>query len=217
MKLMFAPAYWDLIILCASLSECALTICSVRLPLTVTVRRYAFKIVPPLNKSIFMNHQLCYYNINKLLNCQCDFCATIQFIVEYLEVSLFHKIVFIIREVRIMNLRLLELRKQKGWTQAEVAEKLKITPQAYSLYETSKNNINNEMLCMLADIFEVSTDYLLGRQNERPSFLSEEERSIINQYRALDERGKENIKHSLAFEYARNSNVTASKKKVKSS
>ncbi|MBQ6066899.1 MAG: helix-turn-helix transcriptional regulator [Clostridia bacterium] len=116
-----------------------------------------------------------------------------------------------------MNLRLLELRKQKGWTQAEVAEKLKITPQAYSLYETSKNNINNEMLCMLADIFEVSTDYLLGRQNERPSFLSEEERSIINQYRALDERGKENIKHSLAFEYARNSNVTASKKKVKSS
>lgn len=114
-----------------------------------------------------------------------------------------------------LNIRLLELRKQKGWTQADVAGMLKITPQAYSLYETNKNNINNETLCMLADIFEVSTDYLLGRQEVRPSFLSEEERSFINQYRVLDERAKENIKHTLAFEYARNSNVKISKKREK--
>ena len=64
-----------------------------------------------------------------------------------------------------------------------MAKLLKITPQAYSLYETNKNNINNETLCILADFFEVSIDYLLGRQDQKPSFLSDEERnSLIKEF-----------------------------------
>ena len=103
----------------------------------------------------------------------------------------------------MLHLRLLELRKKKGMTQAEIAKLLRITPQAYSLYESGKNNINNETLCMLADLFHVSTDYLLGRQDLLPSFLNDEERHIIEQYRALDKRAKDGIKNSMDFEYAR--------------
>ena len=107
----------------------------------------------------------------------------------------------------MLHLRLLELRKSKGLTQADMSKLLKITPQAYSLYETNKNNISNETLCILADFFEVSTDYLLGRQDAIPSFLSEEERSIIDLYRKLDRRAKDNVTNTMIFESGRSNNV----------
>ncbi len=100
----------------------------------------------------------------------------------------------------MLHLRLLELRKNKGLTQVDMAKLLKITPQAYSLYETNKNNISNETLCILADFFEVSTDYLLGRQEAIPSFLSENERYVIELYRSLDDRGRDNYANAMRFE-----------------
>lgn len=116
----------------------------------------------------------------------------------------------------MLYLRLYELRKSKGLTQADMARLLKITPQAYSLYETNKNNISNETLCILADFFEVSTDYLLGRQESIPSFLSEDERQLIEQYRALDHRAKDSVKNTLYFEYKRTYKNAISKKKKSS-
>ena len=99
--------------------------------------------------------------------------------------------------------RLLLLRKNKKLTQQELAGIIGITPQAYSLYETGKNNISNETLCLLADYFDVSVDYILGRDEKIPSYLNEDERTIIKQYRKIDTRGKQSIKNSLAFEYLR--------------
>jgi transcriptional regulator with XRE-family HTH domain len=104
----------------------------------------------------------------------------------------------------MLYLRLLELRKSKRLTQAKVADFLKITPQTYSLYETGKHNINNETLCLLADYFEVSTDYLLGRQDALPSFLSEEERTLLAGYRTLDERGRQTVQNNVSFESSQN-------------
>lgn len=116
----------------------------------------------------------------------------------------------------MLYLKLYELRKNKGLTQSDMAKLLKITPQAYSLYETNKNNISNETLCILADFFEVSTDYLLGRQEAIPSFLNEEERQIIEQYRTLDSRAKGSVKNTLSFEYERICKNTTIKKKKSS-
>jgi len=99
--------------------------------------------------------------------------------------------------------RISEIRQQRGLTQADVAKHLKVTQQTYSAYETDKRQMNFETLCMLADFFEVSTDYLLGRQDAIPSFLSEEERVMIAQYRTLGEHAKDTVKNSLAFEYSR--------------
>jgi transcriptional regulator with XRE-family HTH domain len=112
----------------------------------------------------------------------------------------------------MLHLRLLELRKKKGLTQAEIAGLLRITPQAYSLYETSKNNVSNETLCLLADYYGVSTDYLLGREEAIPSFLDEDEREIIRKYQVLDERAKNTVKNCLSFEYTQT--LEAKKKKV---
>ena len=104
----------------------------------------------------------------------------------------------------MLNLRIAEMRKKKGVTQDEISKYLKITNKTYSAYETGRNQMNYEILCMLADYFEVSTDYLLGRQEALPSFLSEEERGLVERYRALDMRGKQSVQNNMSFELLQN-------------
>ena len=59
--------------------------------------------------------------------------------------------------------RLKELRKINGYSQLDMAEKLSISAAAYGYYEQGKNNPSVSTLNELADIFNVSTDYLIGR------------------------------------------------------
>jgi transcriptional regulator with XRE-family HTH domain len=112
----------------------------------------------------------------------------------------------------MLHLRLAELRNKKGLPQADLAADLKISRQAYSLYEINKRQMNYETLCLLADYHEVSTDYLLGRQEALPSFLSDKERDIISQYRAIDERGKVSVDTILALEYSHTDKKESTKK-----
>ncbi|MCM1009143.1 MAG: helix-turn-helix domain-containing protein [Ruminococcus flavefaciens] len=59
--------------------------------------------------------------------------------------------------------RLIRLREQKGLTQQQLADKLQITRQSLSLYEKAERTINIELFAKIADFFNVSTDYLMGR------------------------------------------------------
>ena len=59
-----------------------------------------------------------------------------------------------------------QLRTQNGFTQKEVAKQLNVTAQCYQGYEYGYRQPTPEMLCKLADIFEVSVDYLLGRETQ---------------------------------------------------
>lgn len=59
--------------------------------------------------------------------------------------------------------RLVYLREQKGISQQELADNLNITRQSLSLYEKAERTINIELLAKIADFFNVSTDYLMGR------------------------------------------------------
>ena len=62
------------------------------------------------------------------------------------------------------NLRM--LRKERGWTQAELAKKLKIRQYNISDYEIGRIEPNINTLIKLANAFEVSLDYLVGRNGE---------------------------------------------------
>lgn len=59
--------------------------------------------------------------------------------------------------------RLRELRLESGLTQAEVGEILGINQRTYSCYELGTHNLSAEILLTLADYYDVSIDYLLGR------------------------------------------------------
>ena len=65
--------------------------------------------------------------------------------------------------MKIFQKRLIELRKQFGYTQREIALKLNISQPSYIRYEIGTSEPTLENLCKLADIFDVSIDYLLGR------------------------------------------------------
>ena len=55
------------------------------------------------------------------------------------------------------------LRENKGITQEELGKKLNLSKANVSKYELSKLEPNIETLSLIADYFEVSTDYLLGK------------------------------------------------------
>ena len=63
--------------------------------------------------------------------------------------------------------RLRELRKEKGITQQEMANFLKIKHRSYQNYEGGDRRPDYEGLVALADYFGVTTDYLLGRSDLR--------------------------------------------------
>lgn len=69
--------------------------------------------------------------------------------------------------LRILGERLRLLRKERRMRQVDVAELLGITQAHYQRIEKGKINIPTLTLCTLADYFGVSTDYLLGRSEER--------------------------------------------------
>jgi len=62
--------------------------------------------------------------------------------------------------------RLKPLRKEKKQTQREMAELLGCTEQHYQRIEYGTINLPSTTVIFLADYFEVSADYLLGRTDE---------------------------------------------------
>lgn len=65
-----------------------------------------------------------------------------------------------------MGARIKALRIEKKLSQEQLAEKLDVMQNMISKYENDVNLPSLEILVMLADIFETSTDYLLGRVDE---------------------------------------------------
>lgn len=61
------------------------------------------------------------------------------------------------------KLRLRELRTNAKKTQEDMAKYLGVTRQGYGNYENEITEPDNNTLLKLADYFDVSTDYLLGR------------------------------------------------------
>lgn len=61
--------------------------------------------------------------------------------------------------------RLKSIRLHSGITQKEAANLFGITERAYQNYEINKSNPNVSLLISIAEYFDVSIDYLVGRTN----------------------------------------------------
>lgn len=61
--------------------------------------------------------------------------------------------------------RLNKIRKRKGFTAQQMADRLCINIRSYRAYESASRSPNIETLVKIADILDVSTDYLLCRDN----------------------------------------------------
>ena len=65
--------------------------------------------------------------------------------------------------MKIFQKRLIEQRRLNKLTQRQVAEYLQIAQPSYIRYENGSSEPTLENLVKLADCFDVSVDYLLGR------------------------------------------------------
>ena len=63
---------------------------------------------------------------------------------------------------KIICERLKELRTEKGYSQKQVADMLKIDRSNYSKYELGKLDLNTDMLINICKLYDVSSDYILG-------------------------------------------------------
>jgi len=61
--------------------------------------------------------------------------------------------------------RLRAARERKGWSQTYVCKKLNIPNSTLSGYERDYRNPDPELLAKFAELYEVTTDYLLGRNS----------------------------------------------------
>ena len=68
-------------------------------------------------------------------------------------------------EIMAFYPRLRDLREDHELTQKDIATLLFVTQQQYSLYERGYRDIPTSLLIILADYYNTSTDYILGRTN----------------------------------------------------
>lgn len=69
--------------------------------------------------------------------------------------------------MRVFPERLKELRREFGLKQDEIAADLGLSPSGYRLYEQGRGYPDVPRLYELAEYFNVSIDYLLGRTDRR--------------------------------------------------
>jgi len=69
-----------------------------------------------------------------------------------------------------------KLRSSKGLSQKELTDRLQINRSTYARYETSSTQPDFETLAKLSDFYDVSVDYILGREEKKsPSWSHEAE------------------------------------------
>lgn len=82
--------------------------------------------------------------------------------------------------------RIRELRIAAGKSQAELADVIGVNKQAISQYERNVRFPRREILEALADYFNVSVDYLIGKTEVSPLLITPDEHRILGLYRRLD-------------------------------
>ncbi len=71
--------------------------------------------------------------------------------------------------------RIRELREEHGLTQRDVARILKMPQPQYFRYESGERDIPTDVLITLADLYGMTTDYLLGRQEREKRHMAPED------------------------------------------
>lgn len=87
--------------------------------------------------------------------------------------------------------RLIELRKEKGYTREDFAEILGISKYTLRNYELDKTDPGHTFMKRMSDFFNVSMDYLVGLTDEREKYssyqLKASEYDIIEKHRFISE------------------------------
>lgn len=83
-------------------------------------------------------------------------------------------------EIMILAEKIVNLRKQAGWSQEELAEKLGVSRQAVSKWESAQSIPDLNKVLLLSEVFSVSTDYLLKDDSDVPGEVLTETKTVMD-------------------------------------
>lgn len=96
--------------------------------------------------------------------------------------------------------RLKELRIEKGLLQSDIAKIIDKSERTVGFYETGERDMNTETLAILADFFNCSIDYLLGKsdiRNPEKININDADVAFASGVKALNDTNKMIIKNTL--------------------
>lgn len=90
-------------------------------------------------------------------------------------------------------LKLRSVRQEHKLSQVEVAQKLNMSPARYNNYEVNKAEPDIETLCKLADFYNTSIDYLVGRESSliNVAILTKTQQEIIKRVQNMSDKEQE--------------------------
>ena len=87
--------------------------------------------------------------------------------------------------------RLRDIRKRRGYKQTDIAEKADLNPITYGGYETAVSTPNIAVLIRIANVYDISLDYLVGRtNNEKGLYAEKQEKDVSERLSKLEEAVK---------------------------
>ena len=100
--------------------------------------------------------------------------------------------------------RIKQLSEEKGLSQRALAQKIGASFKAVNFWENGKVDPSAKFICALADVFECTCDYLLGRSDDFGNVnvmreLSAEEKLLLELYSKLDARQRKEVIDFMNF------------------
>ncbi|AXR64084.1 helix-turn-helix domain-containing protein [Leptospira mayottensis] len=96
--------------------------------------------------------------------------------------------------------RIKKLRQERDWTQEELANKIGIQQKQVSAYERGVNFPSTEILIKLAEVFDVSLDYLAFDKASISAKVEVKDRELLRYFETIDkmnEKDKNTVKEIL--------------------
>lgn len=82
--------------------------------------------------------------------------------------------------------RIAELRQSNNMSQSELAKAIKVSPSTIGMWETDQRAIKDNDLISLANIFNVTVDYLLGnttsKHGKAPEWANDQDKKDLKQF-----------------------------------
>ncbi|AYW45294.1 helix-turn-helix domain-containing protein [Tetragenococcus koreensis] len=101
--------------------------------------------------------------------------------------------------------RIINLREANNWTQVELGRKLNLDKSTMNKIENGTRKVSTNELEKIADVFGVSTDYLLGREHKEYELPESKSQTVANHMGDnVSEDEMENILSYIEFIKQRN-------------
>ena len=89
-----------------------------------------------------------------------------------------------------VSVNITRLRENLGLNQKELAENLGMNRSVLNRIENGTRPVRDDELKIFADYFDVSADYLLGRETPKTPILSDEQNKVLGIFDSLNPTGR---------------------------